>query len=96
MSEEIQRNFVKYTFYKVLPEWKQLSDANKTSSKKEFVEVLAEFSQDIRVSSYSLVGTRGDVDFMLWKVSKEIESVNTLMSHLNRTHLGKFLSTTHS
>ena len=69
MSEEIQRNFVKYTFYKILPEWKLLSDNIKNDSKKEFIEVLSEFSQDIRVSSYSLVGTRGDVDFMLWKVT---------------------------
>lgn len=96
MSEEIQRNFVKYTFYKILPEWKLLSDNIKNDSKKEFIEVLSEFSQDIRVSSYSLVGTRGDVDFMLWKVCKDIESINILMAQLNRTHIGKFLSTAHS
>ena len=96
MNEDIQRNFVKYSFYKVLPEWKLLSEDDKSHSKDEFIEVLSEFSHDIRVSSYSLVGTRGDVDFMLWKICQDIESVNILMAQLNRTHLGKFLSTTHS
>ena len=54
MSEEIQRNFVKYTFYKVLPEWKQLSDAHKTSSKKEVIVIFK--AMDVFIDSPVLTG----------------------------------------
>ena len=71
MNEETKRDFVKYTFYKVSPDWRRLPESDKQDSKSEFASVLAEFSQNISLSSYSLVGTRVDVDFMLWKVSHE-------------------------
>ena len=96
MNEETKRDFVKYTFYKVSPDWRRLPESDKQNSKSEFASVLAEFSQNIALSSYSLVGTRGDVDFMLWKVSHELEPINKLMAQLNKTQLGKFLNIGHS
>jgi chlorite dismutase len=96
MAQEGRRNFVKYTFYKVAPEWRRLSESDRQRSKDEFAGVVAEFADRIAMSSYSLVGTRGDVDFMLWKVSPALEAINELMAQLNRTELGKFLDTPHS
>jgi chlorite dismutase len=96
MAQESKRDYVKYTFYQALPQWRQLPDADRERSKAEFADVLAEFSDRVALSSYSLVGTRGDVDFMLWKVSPTLEAINELMSQLNRTQLGKYLTTPHS
>ena len=96
MAQATKRDFVKYTFYKAPAQWRQLPDAERERSKNEFADVLAEFSDRIAVSSYSLVGTRGDVDFMLWKVSPTLEAINELMAQLNRTGLGRFLEVPHS
>jgi chlorite dismutase len=96
MVQEGRRDFVKYTFYKVAPEWRRLSESDRQRSKAEFAGVMAEFSDHVAMSSYSLVGTRGDADFMLWKVSPTLEAINELMAQLNRTKLGKFLNTPHS
>ncbi len=91
-----RRDFVKYSFYKVSPEWRRLPESQRSQSKSEFAEVLAEFSGRIAMASYSLVGTRGDVDFMLWKISPQIEPIDELMAQLNRTELAKYLTMPHS
>jgi len=96
MTQQGRRDFVKYSFYKVSPEWRRLPEAQRTQSKTEFAEVLAEFSDRIAMASYSLVGTRGDVDFMLWKISPQLEPIDDLMGQLNKTELGKYLAMPHS
>ena len=58
--------------------------------------MVAEFSGRLAMASYSLVGIRGDVDFMIWSVSPSLEAVNELLAQPNRTKLGKFLSMPHS
>ena len=93
MTQEEARDFVKYSFYKVAPEWRLLpgDEKQRERTKEEFAATLAEFSDRIAMSSYSLVGTRGDVDFMLWKVSRSLEAIDELMAQLNRTELAGYL-----
>jgi chlorite dismutase len=40
---------------------------------------------------YSLVGTRGDADFMLWTVSENIEDFQWFSTCLNKTNMAPFL-----
>ena len=96
MAQETQRYFVKYTFFKVDLEWRRLSQGDRERSKTEFAAVVDELGSQISISSYSLLGTRGDVDFMLWKVSPSLELLDGLASQINRTDLGKYLHTPHS
>ena len=96
MAEEGRRDFVKHSFFKVSSEWRRLPPGERDHSKKQFAEVVAEFSDRIAMGSYSLVGTRGDVDFMLWKISPELAAINELLAQLNRTELGGYLETPHS
>ena len=96
MVEEGRRDFVKHSFFKVSSEWRRLPPRERDHSKNQFAEVVAEFSDRIEIGSYSLVGTRGDVDFMLWKISPALEAINELLAQLNRTELGGFLETPHS
>ena len=88
--------FIKYSFFKTALEWRRLPQADRERSKAEFAAVVDEFSPQITVNSYSLLGTRGDVDFMLWKISPTLELLDGLASQLNRTELGKYLHTPHS
>jgi chlorite dismutase len=96
MAQEGRRDYVKHSFFKVSPEWRRLPPGERDHGKKQFAEVAAKFSGRLAMASYSLVGTRGDVDFLLWKVSPSLEAINELLAQLNRTELGKFLSMPHS
>ena len=96
MAEEIKRDFVKYSFFKVEPRWRLLPVKERESGKAQFAEVLNEYSDRVAMSSYSLVGTRGDVDLLLWMVSRSLEAVNELTAQLNRTDMAPYLSIPHS
>ena len=96
MSQDVKRQYVKYTFFKVELPWRRLPQADKERSKAEFAAVVEEFASQMSIHSYSLLGTRGDVDFMLWKVSPSLSPIHGLASQLNRTELGKYLLIPHS
>ena len=96
MAQESNKWFIKYSFFKAALEWRRLPQADRERSKVEFAAVVDEFSPQITINSYSLLGTRGDVDFMLWKISPTLELLDGLASQLNRTELGKYLHTPHS
>ena len=91
-----RRDFVKYTFYKVRPEWRRLPSAERDFAKNEFAAVAAEHADRVALNTYTLVGARGDADFMLWGVCPELETINELAAQLNQTRLGAYLDTPHS
>jgi chlorite dismutase len=88
--------YVKYTFFKVDPAWRKLSSQERESSKKQFLRSLKEQGDKTTPRSYSLVGTRGDVDFMLWTITSSLETLQEFHSDLLKTELGKYLSTPYS
>ena len=96
MMADPRRDFVKYTFYKVLPEWRRLPAAERAAGKDEFAAVAAEYAERLALNTYTLAGTRGDADFMLWGVAPELEAINELAAQLNRTRLAGYLETPHS
>ena len=95
-QEQGRRDFVKHSFFKVRSEWRALPSAERARGKDQFTEVVAECSGGMVVGSYSLVGTRAEVDFMLWQISPTLEAINGLQAQLNRTQLGAYLDTPHS
>src|SRR5229473_3534554 len=88
--------YVKYTFFKVDPAWRKLSSQEREPSKKQFLSSLSESDDKSRPRSYSLVGTRSDVDFMLWTITHFLETLQGFHSDLLKTELGKYLSTPYS
>lgn len=91
-----RRDFVKYTFYQVQPEWRRLPPAERAAGKEEFAAVAAEYADRLALNTYSLVGARGDADFMLWGVSPQLETINELAAQLNGTRLAGYLHTPYS
>ncbi len=94
--ERSSRKFVKYTFFKVAREWRFLKERAKNNARSEFLAALKKHSSSVETKTYSLVGVRGDVDFMIWARSPELDSLQTLAADLNATKLGKYLQTTYS
>jgi len=87
--------YVKYTFFRLDAEWRRLSDDRRLASKDEFLGELKKYEQ-LSPRSYSLIGTRGDADFMLWLITDSLDTIQKLHSDLLNTGLGKYLSTPYS
>ena len=91
-----RRQFVKFTFFKVAPEWRRLDPAERERHKAEFATVVADWAGRNLVRCYSTAGTRGDADFMVWQVSYELEDIQRLAAELGGTALAGWLSTPYS
>jgi chlorite dismutase len=91
-----QRQVVKFTFFKVMPEWRQLDVALRERQMAEFADVVDSWSGRNLIRCYSTVGTRGDVDFMIWQVSYDLEDIQHMAGELFGTALAAYLATPHS
>ena len=91
-----RRQFVRFTFFKIAPEWRRLESAARERQKADFREVVEEWEGRNLVRCYSTVGTRGDADFMIWQVSYELDDLHQMAGELLGTELAGFLSTPYS
>lgn len=96
MAEGGQRQYVKFTFYKVESPWLRLSKEERERGKEEFMAAVTEFSDDMMVRSYNLQGMRGDADFLVWTAGFRLEAIQEMASRINSTGLGKYLATPYS
>ena len=96
MADENGRQFVKYSFYSVDPAWRRLPEPERTESKRELTAVVEEAAAYMFVRSFSLVGLRGDADFLLWQAADSLEDLQESASALWRTRLGGYLTQPHS
>ena len=69
---KLPRQFVNFTFYKTRPEWRLLAANDKQGCRQEFVDVVNEFRKSLLIHSYSTVGLRTNVDFMIWRIGYEL------------------------
>lgn len=95
----VAQQFVSFLFYKVDPQWRRLPLAEREQGKKEFTQVVEEFTRDPKqfmVMTYSTMGTRADVDFMMWRIGYSLETVQEFTARLLATKLGHYLTTPYS
>ena len=96
-QEQDQRQYVRYAFYKVRPEWLARPPEQRERDKQVVAAVLERFAERMVVlRAYSTVGMRGDCDLMLWSVSWRLEDFTELATALSTSPLGPFLETPHS
>lgn len=93
---KLPRQFVNFTFYKARPEWRLLSEADKQRCRQEFVTVVDEFRKSLLIHSYSTVGLRTNVDFMIWRIGYELEPIQEMTSRLNKSEMAKYIEPSQS
>ncbi len=86
-----QREFVRFAFYQVDPAWRRLDPEVKAAHRQEFVDLVREWGQKFMIYSYSLIGARGDADFMLWQATKNGDYLHDFAAAVNRSGLGAWL-----
>lgn len=90
------RNFVKFTFFRVLPDWRRRSAEDRTRDKSEFAAACADFAAGHLLRAYSLVGTRGDTDLMIRSVAPSLDPIHELHVLLNQSGLMRWAEISHS
>jgi len=64
--------------------------------KDEFLQALALAAEAALTRTYNLAGLRGDVDFMIWQVSEELEVFQRVATQFQNTGLGRYLRVPYS
>ncbi|MDP9238606.1 MAG: chlorite dismutase family protein [Chloroflexota bacterium] len=87
------RQYVQFIFYKVDPAWRALSVEARAAAKQEVEAVVGAMSDRMQIRPYSLVGIRGDADFMLWHIADDLAPFQEAATRLLGTRLGPYLTT---
>src|SRR5947209_13064148 len=81
------RQLVRFTFYKLDPQWQMLPAATRQQGKEELVRIFGEYDERSLVRSYSLYGLRSDCDLMLWQAAYDVEDLQGISSRIRRSPL---------
>ena len=92
----ITRQFVNFACFKLDPAFRRLPDLDKENARAEFSQLFASPRDGLLSLSYSTIGLRPDVDFVLWRISTSVDDFQSQTQAINRTKLGGYLSTPHS
>lgn len=90
------RQLVRFTFYKLNPQWQLLPPEVRERGKQQVKDIVREYGEHALVRSYGLYGLRSDCDFMIWQATYDIEDLRTLSSQIRRSAMGPYLSETHA
>ena len=92
------RQYIRFAFYRVQPEWRRRSATERAADREEVSALVREIGDrdGVLIRPYSLVGTRGDADFMLWLVSERIDDLHEFSARLNRTRMAQHLDSPYS
>lgn len=95
-ARPVKRQFVKYSFFAVDHAWLGLPPNVRAAHKAALVATVSGFTDRMLIRSYSTVGTRGEVDFLLWQVADRLELVQQLETAILSTPMAPYLRTPHS
>jgi chlorite dismutase len=88
---ELTQQAVHFSFYKLRPEWWQLSQDERRRLAEEFAKLLETWNDRLLLVSYSLAGIRADCDLMLWKAASSIDELHALGLDISTCAIGRYL-----
>jgi chlorite dismutase len=92
----ITRQFVNFAFFKLDPAFRRLPDADKQQARSELLEIADQKRAGMICLTYSTVGLRPDVDFLLWRIGNGPDQFQAQTAAINQSTLGGYLTTPHS
>jgi chlorite dismutase len=94
--QALQRQYVNFVFYKVDAAWRRLPEDMRTKGKQEFLRAVEDFNGKVLLVPYSSIGIRGDCDFMLWRISYDLDLFQDMSTKILASGLGQYLTTPYS
>ena len=93
---KLPRQFVNFTFYRARPEWRLLNESDKSRCREEFGSTFDKFRKQLLIHTYSTIGLRTNTDFMVWRISYELDPIQEMTASLNKTEMAKYIEATQS
>ena len=90
------RQLVRFSFYRLDPAWRRLPDAIKRRQADELRSVVEKCSKRLMVLTYSLVGLKADVDFLIWGVGTSLEALQEMSGAIRQTAMAGYLTMPYS
>jgi chlorite dismutase/nitrite reductase/ring-hydroxylating ferredoxin subunit len=91
-----RRQVVKFSFYRVDPTWRRISAQQREEAKRDLVRSVESFGDRLLTRSYSLMGTRGDADLLLWHIGDSMDDIQSLATAVMSSAMGPYLSMPYS
>ena len=86
------RQIVGFSFYRVDPAWRRLARTLKHRQGNELLGVVNRYSKKLLVRTYSLVGLKADVDFLIWRVGTTVEEAQEMSAAVRQTEMAGYLT----
>ncbi len=90
-EKQLRRQFVNFMFFKADRALRRESAEFKAQARREFAEIVHRYDDPMLVLPYSTLGLKSTVDFMLWRISFEVEPLQQMTSDINKSLLGRYL-----
>ena len=90
-ADRQRRQFLNYSFYRLDPVFRRLPPDDQRAAAAEFIELVRKWESvdDLILRTYSLVGLRADVDFMLWRIAFDPLCIQSMEAAIRRSRLGR-------
>jgi chlorite dismutase len=95
-EEKLPAQYINYVFFKLDPAWRRLAEEERERGKKEFLAAVEQHGGNMLLRSFSLMGLRSDADFMLWRISYDLDAFEEMTAALLKSGLGKYLRVAYS
>ncbi len=92
----VRRQYIRFAFYRVDPEWRRLAADEQAAQKQELAEVIRTFNRRMLLRPYSLMGTRADAELLLWQIAESPLPFRELATAIASTRMGGYLSIVYS
>ena len=90
------RQLVRFTFYKLDPQWQLLPAEQRQQGKRQLLALFEEHAQRSLMRSFGLYGLRADCDLMLWQATYNVDDLQGISSKIRRSAIGPYLRETHA
>jgi chlorite dismutase len=80
-----------YALFRVAPGWHSLAKDEKGKAIAEYLARVDDFKGRLFLRTYSTLGLRRDADFLLWIISPELDTVQSLMEGFRKTPMAPYL-----
>src|SRR5262245_32406577 len=93
-----RRQFLNYAFYRLDPAFRRLPADEQQAAARGFVDLVQKWESldEVILRTYSLVGLRADVDFLLWRIAFDPLCFQSMEAAIRRSRLGAYLSQVYS
>ena len=90
------RQLVSFCFYRLDPSWRRQPEAVKRRQADEMKSLIHAYAKKLMVLTYSVVGLKADVDFLIWRVGSKLEELQQMSGAVRQSQMGGYVTMPYS